>query len=626
MGNIAAGIATEAAIISANEQISGMVTRPIPSIGDTAPSEYQDVYQEIFYKDFLYDTYRNISQTILAYGPSASLAQLQYIAAKAIYEFCSSYSCMNAGQDYVDTDGDGNKANCKDFGDLYLPTYETFDDTVESFVNEPPSSDPDSSFLDPPFSVGKVSNAIIGFAANVQGNPSAVGQTRNQVVELVRSFTLEFAYDLNVATQYYGSLSEGKIRFTLTPSSSLLLKGQVQFGVSDANPQVINVQTYWKGVTSQYNQYIKTTINPMGPYMVYEKGSGKNITFTLPPYSSSGAPSSLDSVFFAQFESIQRQVPCATGVTSKDTTWNNTQVLQFCTPYSSDLTQPFAGIADYAFLFPSMWTTWEVEADQDQWSAIDVFNIDLSELALQVVFQYVASPTPSLEGPNKCALNCRNEFGALPGQEWCGKNSCNDCPAFHSYNGTQLVTDQFCLCNVWDGSHEICTPSETTTNTFSFEFEYTNLRRQLKKKEKKGSDKSKETGKSAKAGKSKMMSEMAVDLEELLQTHLGECDGNIANSAIGGNAVVQISECTKGKKRKFTCDFYLIIPSYEDETESFANKEQANSCIIATFRESDAIKEELIDFDICNAAVYMHGDDSNNEQMIAEWNSCNPFK
>ena len=621
MGNIAAGIATEAAIISANKEISGMVHKPNPSI-ETAPSAYQNVYEKLFFA-----TYEDTSKAILAYGPSASLVQQQYMAAKSIHGFCTSYSYMNAGRDYFDTTS-GNTANCGEFGDLYLPTYATFNDIVNSFVNEPCPSDPDNCLLDAPSLVNDLNENIVEFAANVQGNPVALGQTRSEISDNVETFTLEFAYDPNTATSYFGNLADGKIRFTLTPSSSLLLKSNNPFVVGDANPRVINVQSYWRGVTSPspYNQFLETTINPVGPYMLYPDPSGVGMTYGLPPYLDGGDLSSPDSVFFAQFRSIQRQDNCGTDFTSVETLWRNGEQLQFCTPYSKDLKQPFAGIAEYAFLFPSMWTTWEVEADQVQWSAIDVFNIDLSELALQVVFQYVASPTPSLEGPNKCALNCRNEFGALPGQEWCGKNSCNDCPAFHSYNGTQLVTDQFCLCNVWDGSHEICTPSETTTNTFSFEFEYTNLRRQLKKKEKKGSDKSKETGKSAKAGKSKMMSEMAVDLEELLQTHLGECDGNIANSAIGGNAVVQISECTKGKKRKFTCDFYLIIPSYEDETESFANKEQANSCIIATFRESDAIKEELIDFDICNAAVYMHGDDSNNEQMIAEWNSCNPFK
>ena len=599
-----------------------MVHKPNPSIGDTAPSAYQNVYEKLFFA-----TYEDTSKAILAYGPSASLAQQQYIAAKSIYGFCTSYSYMNAGQDYVDTTSI-NTANCNEFGDLNLPTYEIFNETVSSFV-----FGTKSSIESPPTAVNNLSKNIVEFAANVHGNPEAVGQTRAEVGDNVQAFTLEFAYDPNAATQYYGSLADGKIRFTLTPSSSLLLQGLEPFAVSDANPRVINVQTFWRGVTSLDNQYIKTTINPVGPYMLYPDPTGEGITFTLPPYSSAGTPSSLDSVFFAQFDSIQKQSPCATGyigVTSLETTWRNGEQLQFCTPYSKALDQPFLGIAEYAFLFPSMWSTWEVEADQDEWNNNDSYNIDESELALQVVFQYIASSNPSQTGgPNQCALNCLDYFGALPGQEWCDKNSCNDCPVSHSYNGTQLVTDPFCHCNVWNGTHETCIPSAITTSTFSFQFQSrsTNLRRQLKKKEKKGSDKTKETGKSAKAGKSEMISEMAEGLEELLQTHLEHCDGNIADSIIGSNAVVQISECTKGKgkKRKVTCDFHLTIPSYGDEAESVANKEQANSCIIATFQESDEIKETLKDLNICDATIYMHGDEDK-EEIIAEWNSCNPFK
>ena len=577
------------------------------------------------------------SKAILAYAPSSSLAQQQYIAAKSIHEFCTSFSYMNAGLDYVNIDSDGNEANCNEFGDLYLPTYETFDETVSSFV----SGTTPSSVESPPTSVNDLNENIVEFAANVQGNPVALGQTRSKISDNVETFTLEFAYDPNTTTTYYGNLSDGKIRFTLTPSSSLLLKGLTPFGVSDANPRVINVQTYWKGVTSPppYNQYIKTTINPIGHYKVYQDPSGEGITFTLPPYSSAGTPSSLDSVYFTRFESIQRQAPCATGVTSVDTTWKNNQVLQFCTPYSKDLKQPFLGISDNAFLFPAMWTTWEVEADQDEWNDRFLYDIDENELALQIVFQYVASSTASPEGPNKCALFCKNTYMSddgtfekppLPGEAWCGRNSCNDCPAFHSYNGTQLVSDPFCRCNVWDGSYGTCIPSETTTNTFSLEFVYTNtnLRRQLKKRKKESDNETKKASKSgAKASKSEMMSEMAVGLEGLLQTHLGECDGNVADSVILGNALVQIDECKKaGKKKGVTCDFRLAIPSYGDETESSANKEQAYSCIIATFQESDAIKEALTHLDICDATVYMHYDDSNNKEMIAEWNSCNPLE
>jgi hypothetical protein len=305
--------------------------------------------------------------------------------------------------------------------------------------------------------VNGLNKNIVDFAANVQGNPEALGQTRSEVSDNIETFTLEFAYDPNTTTSYYGNLADGKIRFTLTPSSSLLLESNNPFVVYDANPRVINVQTYWRGVTSPspYNQFLKTTINPVGPYMLYPDPSGVGMTYALPPYLDGGDLSSpsLDSLYFAQFQSIQRDDSCGTDHKSVDTLWRNGQQLQFCTPYSSDLEQPVKNIDEYAFLFPSIWTTWEVEADPGDWTS-GYYNMNETELALQVVFRYVASTNPSQDGgPNQCAKNCEvglstRDTTPLPsGQEWCDKNSCNDCPAPHSYNGTyngtQLTTDSF---------------------------------------------------------------------------------------------------------------------------------------------------------------------------------------
>ena len=180
-----------------------------------------------------------------------------------------------------------------------------------------------------------------------------------------------------------------------------------------------------------------------------------------------------------------------------------------------------------------------------------------------------------------------------------GSSGCIECPADYSTNGDTGATT--------------CTVDSTI---FSIASTNTNRRRQLKKKEKKGSDD--ETEQAGKSGKS----EMASDLKELLQTHLGHCGGNTADSiGIGGHALVQIGKCALGKKKNVaSCDFNLAMPFSEDETESAATKkEQANSCIIATFQESDAIKEALKDFfNSCDVTI---------KKEITKWNSCNgPFE
>eukprot|EP00985_Skeletonema_marinoi_P019335 scaffold11053_cov126-Skeletonema_marinoi.AAC.1 len=78
------------------------------------------------------------------------------------------------------------------------------------------------------------------------------------------------------------------------------------FGVYDANPRVINTQTYWRGVTSLDGQFVTTTINPIGPYMVYQDDSGAGVPYTLPPYTgNTKSPNS-----FATFKSIQVQGEC----------------------------------------------------------------------------------------------------------------------------------------------------------------------------------------------------------------------------------------------------------------------------------------------------------------------------
>ena len=149
----------------------------------------------------------------------------------------------------------------------------------------------------------------------------------------------------------------------------------------------------------------------------------------------------------------------------------------------------------------------------------------------------------------------------------------------------------------------------------------TNSRRQLKKKEKKGSDD--ETEQAGKSGKGAM----AAGLKESLQTHLGHCGGNTTDTTTdtdgvelgtARDALVQIGKCALGKRKNVACDFHLSIPFNGNETESAADKkEQANSCIIAAFQGSDEIKEALKDFfNSCDVTI---------KKEITKWDSCGPF-
>eukprot|EP00984_Skeletonema_dohrnii_P008741 scaffold3264_cov108-Skeletonema_dohrnii-CCMP3373.AAC.2 len=165
---------------------------------------------------------------------------------------------MNGGRPY-DSDADGNTANCADFGNLYLPSNTTFEATISAFDGT------NSSIVGPPSSVDELNDRIIGFAKNVQNSPQAVGQTRQELGNSVETFAIEFTKEGNAS--YYYDLKNGTIMFTLSASSNLLLQSTTPFGIYDANPRVVNTQTYWRGVTSPDGQFITTTINPIGPYM-----------------------------------------------------------------------------------------------------------------------------------------------------------------------------------------------------------------------------------------------------------------------------------------------------------------------------------------------------------------------
>jgi hypothetical protein len=149
--------------------------------------------------------------------------------------------------------------------------------------------------------------------------------------------------------------------------------------------------------------------------------------------------------------------------------------LQFCADYSASLTQSYNGIVESAFLYPALWSTWEVQTVHTHIRDTDYYCVDEAELALQIVFQHVASSEPSPGNPNYFAQNCGVDFtlGAensspTPGMQWCDEPDCNLCLASQLFDRTQLANEDFCRCNVWNGAAETCHIANTTTTSPSF--------------------------------------------------------------------------------------------------------------------------------------------------------------
>lgn len=109
-----------------------------------------------------------------------------------------------------------------------------------------------SSFVDKTFNsivtqqVNILTNSIVGFATQIQNDPTAAGQAQNSYSKSqVKSFSIELNPEND--SQYYGKM-DGRICFSITPSSLLLNQSVTPFGINVVNPRVINVQAYWRGV------------------------------------------------------------------------------------------------------------------------------------------------------------------------------------------------------------------------------------------------------------------------------------------------------------------------------------------------------------------------------------------
>ena len=209
------------------------------------------------------------------------------------------------------------------------------------------------------------------------------------------------------------------------------------------------MQAYWRGVTSNGpNENVATTIDVFGPNFIYETKTGTRNAYQLPSFQTAEHP------YFAESRSIEKTGFACTQKPVKISWPGLNKNLQFCNQ-DSGLDQPYPGVVGSNFLFPSLWSTWNITANPLTW---DYFKFN-NKLELAVTFQYVQSQTqPGNSDPlQSCALGCAKmikEDNPLLGKEWCTESACKQCVVSN-------LTLPFCSCNSWTGDVTKCPANST---------------------------------------------------------------------------------------------------------------------------------------------------------------------
>jgi hypothetical protein len=432
LGNIATAIATLGAISQATQEINALVT-PAARELRTAPSSIFQLPPDPVYK--------TVTQQVLAQIPAINWLNQAYLASFSIYQFCQSYSYMNAGRNYEPTN-----ANCKGFGSNYVPSIDTFN----SFANSIALGT--EVVVSPSSLVGQFSANVNGFAGQVSTNPQAWGQASGS---LGNQAPLAFSVVLTNSTSTFGNLSDGWADFWLSPSSYLLNTGvSPAFQVNDANPRVVDVQVYWRNVHSKGKppNTLQSNIYVGGQQAVYSR-SGEKSFYTLPPFNTSGVIGRFGSFSSVQPTSLQR---C--GGSKQSSQWPDSNEITFCTDTSTSFQQTSPFLLNSAYLFPSMWTHWRIEAPDMKYFE------QTGPVELQIVFQYIKSSSPSPNTIGSSYLHCGGySFDYNPlANAWCDQPDCSQCgslalPLMDSVQQNTSLHGGFCLCNIWDGS---CTSSD----------------------------------------------------------------------------------------------------------------------------------------------------------------------
>jgi len=442
LGNIATGLATIAATEQATNQLSVLVPgTTAPSI-TTAPTKYQSVLNHEYNTRF-----EDNSTFILGFNGALAFLMQQYMASFSIFQFCRSYSYTNAGSQYVD-----GATSCSAFSSKYLPSSDMFNDIINNIQK---------NNTDAPGAVSELQNNINTFANQISSNPSAWGESSGSSYSQSEPHKVDIylSYDDHLS---YGNISDGTAYFTLSASSNLL-KGST-FNVEGMNPMVFNVQAYWLGITSSNPEnFVSSNINVIGPNFIYEQGTGIPTAYQLPSFQSSQQPN------FGSSSSVQ----ITSGEKGQCLNSNNVLTLTkedknvyFCTEDIIDISEVPVSILTSSFLFPSLWSTWNITASPD--SLIGKTFDQNDKLGLMVRFYYYESFTTGLQTGSiqGCYNYCKEKITNNPllGQYWCTESSCDQCLVSNS-------TLEYCQCNIYNDNANICLASSTDIhfiNTFLY--------------------------------------------------------------------------------------------------------------------------------------------------------------
>jgi len=222
LGNIATGLTTIAATNQAAKNISALISNTAAPAIATAPNTFQSTINDYYQKRFHNDT-----QYILAYPGASSYLMQQYTASYSIFLFCRSYEYSKAGLSYEEN----SNVDCSAFSELYLPSSATFQNVLDTMVDE--------SYNKAPSSVESIQQNTKDFANEIQKNPDSFnGDIQGSTsFESPSSFTVFITKDSTNSQLYSGNLDEGSIEFSLTASSELLFGGG--FSVDGSNPRVL---------------------------------------------------------------------------------------------------------------------------------------------------------------------------------------------------------------------------------------------------------------------------------------------------------------------------------------------------------------------------------------------------
>lgn len=179
-----------------------------------------------------------------------------------------------------------------------------------------------------------------------------------------------------------------------------------------------------------------------------------------------------------------------------------------------------------------------------------------------------------------------------------------ECVASHVlYNGTELLTDHFCDCNIWTGTSVTCNIHTLDSDTFTVTIVLvtedsggsSTASRLLRKKRSESSG--------TKSGKSEIDvdEDSASSLNFVLQDNLAGCGRNAQD------AVTVQEECKSSKKgkdgeTKMVCVYHVMITT-TDENSSLQLTNDLNNCISDVLSNASVVEEIAVSTEACKVEI-----------------------